>query len=220
MTEWPIKAIPSGESFWRVSARRWGGVSFNPNQGANSSGGRFHPFCDKTSLTVPTLYMADHPNGAFSETLLRPKDEKQSPITINQIEKTSLYSIRSENSLRLIDLSHTEISEQTAAILTSGADSYFKARTLAATLHAFYDHIHGLCWNGSQLGIDGMACIVLFGDRFESTGVLTEIHEYPLDRGEGLEKMRKASKALGLAHYLPVKYTRNISMRDNIEAQA
>ncbi len=202
-----IMDVPVGESFKRLYPHKFSSRAFNPNTGVSSGdaskGGRFHPFVDASGNNVPTMYIADHVNAAFAETILR-NDSVSGLVSINDIELYSVATLRFTRKIRALNLSHSLLNHRYSKLLCAEREkSYVKLRTLAASLHSLYGELDGLRWDGKQLGMPGMTCFVLFGDRIKESAIEV-IQETSLRKGQGLEDLRKAAVALDFT--LPKKY--------------
>ena len=201
--------LPEGVNFLLVYPNQYSAKSFNPNTDGNladdTTGGRFHPFESAKGERVPTKYAADHSNGAFAETLMS-DDSLNKMVTINQIEKNNIATIKFRRDLLLVDLTPEEIDNDIQDLLQSGRKAYSKLRTLAASIHKLYPKIDGMRWYNKQLGTPGMYSYVFFsGKACLQENDIEIIYEYPLTEGEGLRMLRSAASSLG--YRLPQKYS-------------
>lgn len=191
--------IPARSVFWGVFDSRYPAGSFNPNEygdpNATGTGGRFNPLAMPNGQRVATKYLADHPNGAFAETLFRDtsgsRDTSRHDIETRRIAQLSL-----DASLLLIDLSEEPPSSGFRRLLRAGKAAYPPLRDFATTVYATHPEIAGLLYEGKQLGSPGMNCMVLFEDRVLSSGsTLTIIGEHELTAGTGLRMLRAAARS-------------------------
>ena len=194
-------------TLWSVQNDQFPALSFNPNTstspGDPTAGGRFHPFHDADGNPVPTRYVAEASNSAFSETLLR-DDNPARAVSLGAMRSNRLVLLATKRSIKLADLSHLQRTTQIGELLGNGRESYVALRNLAATVHRDTDYA-GIRWNGKQLGLEGLFCCVLFGDRLDPAGDwLQPVESYALTEGEGFTRLRLAANSLGLA--LPSLY--------------
>lgn len=192
---WPSKTWAAGVTLFRVHPVRYNAGSFNPNTQSSSEdieqGGRFHPFEDKEGRRIPTVYLADHPLGALAETLLRDSSGNRK-LRIDDVRDNQLATLRFKKPLALVDLNHHSLSGGYKSLLMGDHRVYRATRLLAGSIYAGETWANGLCWNGKQLGISGMKCVVLFGDRIPSDEV--EILEsVKLAEEPGLSTLREAA---------------------------
>ena len=195
MIEVECRTLPAGQLLWCVHESRYAATSFNPNLGGHrddiATGGRFHPFEDGAGRRVPTRYLADHPNGAFAETLMRESSMGRTlpPDTILDHRPSQ---VRTRRSLRLVDLGTIDPDGAFARAMQADASAYRQTRSVAATLHGSLPEVDGLLWSGVQLRTPGMECVVLFGDRVTEAALAAE-RTLELDVGEGLRRLEAAA---------------------------
>lgn len=201
----PTETWKTPRCIYRVCRQSYPATSFNPNTQADlndpENGGRFHPFLDKKGVKVPTLYAADHPNGAFAETIMR-GDSPERAISITTIERSQFAYLYLDHDLTLVDLSSID-NPKLKRWLKNGTNAYLALRKLAANIHKQQPDAHGLLWESKQLNAPGMMCMVLFGDRVDSGGI-TLIDDGPLSDPQNLRMLRQAAVATGYS--LPEKY--------------
>ena len=201
MIEFGVRGLPAGDArWWCVHPVEFAATSFNPNVAGDptdgSIGGRFHPFDDGAGRRIGTRYLADHPNGAFAETLLRDgvPDRLVAAETV-AVHRLSQIALRRE--LRLADLTNLDPDSPLRDALQRDTDAYPQLRVVAATLHADAEHLDGIVWEGRQLETPGMECAVLFGDRVSGKDDLATIQSLELDRGAGCGRLRAAARLRG-----------------------
>lgn len=196
--------------WWCLHSLAYAPDGFHPNDTGESAdptgGGRFNPFADVAGVRVPTKYLADHPNGAFAETLFR-DDALERRLARETVASRRLVQLALRRDLLVADLAEPEPGSALAKDLGSGAAAYPRLRRLAASLHATDPGLAGLLWQGRQLDQPGMACIVLFGDRVAGDGGgdggaddgLELVQSLELERGTGLAMLRAAARLRGVA---------------------
>lgn len=191
------RSYPAGWPSYSVFNTRYPPTSFNPNTGGDPGelhlGGRFHPFDGPTGLRVATKYLADHPNGAFAETLLR-DDAGQRTVSIADIERHGLVLLRFARDVVVADLTPENAGVTVGELLGTGRASYPALRTIARSLHERYPRLDGLVWRGYQVGTSGMNCMVLFGDRVDAAADLDASIPQALHAGIGLDLLRDAAR--------------------------
>ena len=209
MPDTPVTTTPSGERrrlvarsvWWCLHPVEYAADGFHPNEagdvGDAASGGRFNPFAGANGARVPTKYLADHPNGAFAETLFR-NDAPERRLARQAVASRHLVQLALARELVVADLAEPEPGSALAADLGSGPAAYPRLRRLAASLHARDEGLAGLLWQGRQLDQPGMTCVVLFGDRVGSDG-LELVQSLELERGTGLAMLRAAARLRGVA---------------------
>ena len=205
MNDAPVRALPvrtpaAGSSYWCVVETRFDARSFNPNTAGDPSainpGGRFNPFVNTSGARVPTKYLADHPNGAFAETLMR-SGLKPNALERTGIEACRLAQLSLARQMRLLDIAAPRTSSRLASLMSEDGGAYVRLRTVAAALHRLRPDLDGLVWEGRQLGQAGMQCLVLFGDRVSPGTDLVELESLELTGGEGLFRLRAAARSMG-----------------------
>ena len=194
------RVLVARSTWWCVQLARFPPTSFNPNlEPTNDSvGGRFNPFLGEEERPVPSKYLADHPNGAFAETLFRdgyPRDW----LTRAEIGARRLVQIGLGRDLVLADLSDTDPTGPLGVALREGPSAYARLRHVAASLYRQRPPMDGLLWDGRQLDEPGMLCAMLFGDRVSEAHDLAVIELLELEGGEGLRRLRAAATARGFA---------------------
>lgn len=187
--------------WWCLHPVEYPAEGFHPNYAGESAdataGGRFNPFAGADGIRVPTKYLADHPNGAFAETLFR-DDTLDRRLSRATVASRRLVQLALRRDLLVGDLSEPEHGSALAADLGSGPTAYPRLRRLAASLHATDSGLAGLLWQGRQLDQPGMTCIVLFGDRV-AAGELELVQSLELEGGTGLTMLRAAARLRGVA---------------------
>lgn len=195
MSHWVTEEIPAGQTFYTVFEHRYAANAFNPNHEADPGrldrGGRFHPFLDDSDAPVPTKYVADHPHGAIAEVLMR-DDRANKSVSVADVEACSLALVRFTVPVTVIDLSHTTLNGRLDPLLAEGQSAYRPLRDLAATLYRDHPGVSGLRWDGKQLGIPGMRCLMLFGDRLAESQIEV-VEEGRLGENSALEHLRKCA---------------------------
>lgn|GEM_PF-3550666 len=191
------RTLPKGSSYWCVVERRFGAISFNPNEGGDPTidvvGGRFHPFESPAGTPVPTKYLADHENGAIAETMMRAGRDPRT-LGIGEIEQRQLAQLSLRRPIRLADLTVPGPDSALALLMRGDHRAYVPLRKIAATLHARHVELDGLLWEGRQLDQPGMKCLMLFGDRVSPEVDLAEVVTLALDSGTGLAMLRRAAR--------------------------
>ena len=198
-----IRDYPALWQGYTVFDPTWPAGSFNPHAGfpgkAYRGGGRFHPFPDARGVAVPTLYLADHPNGAIAEVVMRDEPGRDT-VSHAELHRYSIATLGFRRALRLADLvDPATTSAEILQLLGDGEAAYPALRSVANTLHLRHPGIDGLVWQGRQLATAGMNCMVLFGDRVDTRTDLMIHTEIPLHRGLGLSLMRDAARATNFA---------------------
>lgn len=188
----------AGLAVYRVHSVRFAPVMFNPGYGR----GRFHPFTDAQGRFVPTLYGADHRDGALSEAVFRgvPMVGKLRGIRRKVLESIVLSVLAAKRNLQLIDLrGHglRRIGLQRNQLLETEADSYLCTATWAQALHRCNNAADGLIWVSRQF--DTASVMVLFGDRLSSNELEVLRESISLYRGSGFDDVQQAAEEAGIA---------------------
>ena len=201
-SELAVRRLVGRSTWWCVHPTRYAASSFNPNVGIESqepsTGGRFHPFLSAAGRSVPTKYLADHPNGALAETVLR-EDGVDRRVELDDVRSRRLSQLVLTRDLRLADLSVLSPDSVHGEYLRRGPDSYPALRAFAAIVHGRAEALDGLLWQGYQLGQPGMTCAMLFGDRVSGEEDLEPIQSLELERDEGLARLEAAATLRGFA---------------------
>ncbi len=197
--QWPEKTWKTGLTLYRVYPKAYPINSFNPNTSVNPgdvhAGGRFHPIEDAKGNRIPTVYLADHPLAALAETLLR-DPKKGTTVKKKDIFANGLAPVQVTHDLRLVDLGHSSLNSGYDELIGKGSDVYSATRILAASIHARETWAHGIYWNGKQLGVQGMKCMALFGDRIDKLAIEV-LDKFSLHEGDGLEYLRDGAATRG-----------------------
>ena len=208
MSDFPDHYVSKGTSLWTVHSARRAGTSFNPNENVTiddpSSGGRFHPSYDASENPVPSLYVADHSNGAFAETMMR-DDARTRSLTKQDVFRSALSLLRPTRKLRFANLSYFDDDDIQEA-LTQGRDAYVTLRIMAQTLYRTHPQFDGVAWYNKQLATPGMYSYVIFGsqtnnERDRTRGYRVDendievIKKYPFDSKIGRTKLIDAASA-------------------------
>ena len=193
---WPQKLWKSGLTLHRVHSIRYQANDFNPNTSSMvddvKNGGRFHPIEDEHGTRIPTLYLADHPQGALAETLLRDKKGRNRKLKFKDIDDKVLSTLVFKSSLKLVDICHHSLGDGFGDLLSQGYPVYRATRNLAASIYAREQWAQGIYWNGKQLGTQGLKCIMLFGNRVDKD--LAEVIEsVSLVNEPGVQVLRDAA---------------------------
>ena len=201
MIEFGVRELPAGDGrWWCVHPVEFAATSFNPNLDGDpadaSIGGRFHPFDDGAGRRIATRYLADHPNGAFAETLLR-DGVPDRLVTAETAAVHRLSQVVLLRELRLADLTSLDPDSPLRDALQRDTDAYPQLRVVAATLHADAERLDGIVWEGRQLETPGMECVVLFGDRVSGEDDLAPVQSLELNRGVGCGRLRAAARLRG-----------------------
>lgn len=199
--DFDVRTLPAGDGrWWCVHPARFDATSFHPNVDGDpadeSIGGRFHPFDDGAGRRVGTRYLADHPDGAFAETLLR-DGVSDRLVTAETVAMHRLAQIGLRRELRVADLTNLDPDSPLRAALQQDTDAYPQLRIVAATLHADAQRLDGVVWEGRQLETPGMECVVLFDDRVSGESDLATIQSLDLERGVGSGRLRAAARLRG-----------------------
>jgi RES domain len=186
--------------FIRCHNVRYGAMEFNPGKGD----GRFHPFLNPHGQFVPTLYAADHLEGALSETVFRdvPVRGPGKRLRRSVLEPLAASTLVCERDLILAQLfgfGLRRLGVTRLELIESESDQYPRTRAWAKALHACDARVDGLIWVSRQH--DGTRSVVLFGDRVPSSALRTIGNSLPLKDGPGYDAVLNAADRAGIVLY-------------------
>jgi len=202
-----LNTVPAGTWLVRCHSNAVAGNSFNPNIGKDwtipEHGARFSPFPDDRSENVPHLYAADNFTAAALESVFHAVQHVPSPEFLSsQFIAWSYTEVELKRALPVFELVNPNLRQLRVSgrsesllegeLIHTQADQYPNTRTWARYLHLQIATLHGLAWR-PRLGGHGNAYI-FFGDRCTSTDFVIRKGPIPLDRGEGLARIKNVAR--------------------------
>jgi hypothetical protein len=164
-------------------------------------GGRFHPFLNPHGKIVPTLYAADHLDGALSETVfhgvpVRGPAKKISRVALRSMVISSLTCERDLILVQLFGFGLRRLGCSRLELIEAPREQYSRTAAWAQALHACDRRIDGLIWVSRQN--DGTRSLVLFGDRVPSSMLRVTRPPLPLDTGPGHDEVCRLADEAGI----------------------
>ena len=187
--------LSAGTSLYRVHPDRYPPDAFNP--GRHGDRGRFHPLRDASGRLVPTLYAADSPDGALSETVLHNVFAGDA-ILRSRLEGHCLTRIELTRDILVADLRRhglRRLGLTRGHLLDCGAPHYAETARWAEAIHRSRDSLHGMVWVSRQF--DTAAALLAFGDRLQERHFRCGATQ-PLDDGRGYRLVQHAAAAAGI----------------------
>ncbi|HYG61476.1 MAG TPA: RES family NAD+ phosphorylase [Thermoanaerobaculia bacterium] len=189
-----------GKSILRCHDVRFGASEFNPGVGR----GRFHPLRDLDGRPVPTLYAADNPEGAFSETIFHEMPVRGPEKILRRLSlvPTVLSTLAATRDLTLAQLHGyglSRIGVTRSELIEVGSEHYGETAAWARALHACDGRdgrIDGLVWVSRQH--DDAYALVLFGDRVARRDLVVVEPPLPLYQGPGYLAVQSAAERAGI----------------------
>jgi hypothetical protein len=183
--------------FIRCHQSRFGGAEFNPGKGI----GRFHPFTDAHGKVVPTLYAADHLEGALSETIFRAipfrgPDKRLERSALSSIVASTLTCARDLILAQLFGFGLRRLGVSRLELIEADSDQYGRTAAWAKAIHECDKGIDGMIWVSRQN--DGTRALLLFGDRVPATTLRTSGSPTPLFEGPGYDDVLIAADRAGI----------------------
>jgi hypothetical protein len=177
------ESLPKLTLLCRIHARRFSPTSFNPWKSGGARPTRFAPFPGPTGEPVPTLYAATSFRVALAESLFHDLPRELPDISVSQskVHELSVSWIRPVHDLRLISFRGTSLRRlrvEWNRLIGSLPTCYPSTQLWARAAHQSAGDFHGIVWNSRQY--DGAPCLMLFGDRFDSTALETIEDRIPL----------------------------------------
>ena len=181
----------------RCHTSSYGATEFNARAGTP---GRFRPIRAGRRV-VPTLYAADLPAGALSETVLHdvPVETTVKRVRASRFDTVLLSTIAPTRDLRLIRLhghGFHRLKVSRAKLIESEADCYPELAALGQALHDCPAAADGLLWRSRHYD-DSYACL-LFGDRVRRRELRVLEPSLPLALGRGFELLQELAEAAGI----------------------
>lgn len=202
----PVPAPPSGtlavkyfdwdeqRPITRICAAARQPNSFNTGPHA----GRFRPFNAGQPDPVPTLYGANHVDGALGETIFHDVPPGTAPWTV---ARATLYGrlrtiLVPQRKLRLVDLTgwaHKALKIEGSALVACDPVEYPVTAQWAERFHELPTRPDGLYWRSRQY--DRVFALMLFGDRVHERELRVIFDEtIPLWQGDGLGEVLVAAE--------------------------
>ena len=179
---------------FRAHSSRYGATEFNARAGTP---GRFRPIRAGRRV-VPTLYAADLPAGALSETVLHdvPVEAAVKRVRVSRFDNVLLSTIAPIRDLHLIRLhghGFHRLKVSRAKLIESEADCYPQLAPWGQALYECPAAADGLLWRSRHYD-DSYACL-LFGGRVGRRELEVVEPSLPLALGRGLELLEELAEA-------------------------
>jgi len=187
-----------GKPLFRLYARRWGPLGFNPTD----TSGRFRPVYDSGGV-VPTAYAADDEETALAEVLLRGVDalsDGRMPRLyrreVEGVEMVRLLPTREMPLARLNGTGLTRLKLLRAQLIDLYPPDYPYTAAWAQALYDCPIDLAGISWTSRQ-NDSGRAVVLWQGPLDPERDLEQEGAVIPLDSDPGLELVRQAAATAG-----------------------
>ncbi len=168
---------------------------------------RFTPIINNNKL-VPSLYLANSPQAALSETIFRKSDVIEGyspkPITLRHVKGKHMTLISLANNLRLCNLTTPLLAGGLTPKFNFSADDtisgpasakcYRRCHDIATAIFNHTDNVDGLYWESRHLP---NTFNILIWDRGHPI-IQSAIYDYPLSTGHGLREIIEESARLNI----------------------
>jgi hypothetical protein len=178
---------PAGAPLYRCHSKDLDANTFNPKYG---SGGRFHWFDDPSGVRIPVLYAAESRHCAIYETIFHDipirgarKFLRGSRLIGQQLSELALVPSSTVNLVELHDPGLLRLGLRPSQLTATNAAHYGRTVAWAQALHQQLPWAQGLLWMSARLNT--AKCLMLYGDRIESTGLTVAGTPMPLDDATG-----------------------------------
>lgn len=184
------RIVAAGRPLWNTTARS----------------GRFRPLRQPDGSLVPTMYLAERPDVAFAETVLRlAGDRHDARLRILPRERLAglrLAAIEFDRDLEFVSLRGLEgrrllgTRAHANQMLRGGQDTYAETADFAQRLYDAEPDADGLVWTSAQAD-DGFAAMAWSRDSRTAPGV-AELSIVELSEGAGLEFAYECAERAGV----------------------
>jgi hypothetical protein len=178
---------------------RWGATGFNPTDGE----ARFRPVRDASGAVVPTAYLGATEEVALAEGLLRGASALQGGaprrLYAAELDGLALREVRTVRELRLGRLHGaglTRLKLLRAHVIDCDEADYPYTARWGQALWGCRRRPHGLAWTSKQA--DSGRAYLLWTGRVAGPVLQATGPEVALDRGAGLERVRRACAEAGV----------------------
>jgi RES domain len=168
--------------------------AFNPTGGQ----GRFRPFDCGTGNPVPTMYAANHMDGALAESVFHDVPAGGGPWSVPRASLFPLVRtiLVPQRQLRLVDLTgwaHKALRLNGRGLIDCDPSEYPTTAMWAERFHDLNDHPDGLYWRSRQN--DRCVAVMLFGDRVNGGELRPSFDDtIALWQGDGLDEVSASAE--------------------------
>ncbi|MGH3868662.1 MAG: RES family NAD+ phosphorylase [Pseudonocardiaceae bacterium] len=191
---------PAGAPLYRCHSKDLDANTFNPKYG---SGGRFHWFDDLSGVRIPVLYAAESRRCAIYETIFHDipirgtrKFLRGSRLIGQQLSELVLAQNTIVNLVELHDPGLLRLGLRPSQLTATNANHYGRTVAWAQALHQQLPWAQGLLWMSARLNT--VKCLMLYGDRIESTGLRVVGTSMPLDGATGSRYVQDLGRQAGI----------------------
>jgi RES domain len=195
-----ITTWPAGAPLYRCHSNGLDANAFNPKHG---SGGRFHWFNDPSGVRVPVLYAAESRGCAIYETIFHDvpisgtrKFLRGSRLIGQQLSELALAPTTTVNLVELHDPGLLRLGLRPRQLTATNAAHYERTVAWAQALHHQLPWAQGLLWMSARLNT--AKCLMLYGDRIESTRLTVVGTPMPLDDATGSSFVQDLGRQAGI----------------------
>ena len=188
---------PAGKEILRCHSTTYGATEFNS---LIRTPGRFRPI-RVGRRAVGTLYGADQPAGALSETVFHdvPVESSVKRVRMTRFETVVLSTLAPNRDLRLISLhggGFHRVRASRAQLIESEASDYPALAAWGQALHDAALKADGIRWRARQF--DDAYALLLFGDRVRRRDLDVVAPSLPLVLGRGFELVEELAERAGI----------------------